>query len=455
MTSIRRRLSLILIFCSITAVVLSAIFVNLAVNETFNKYLSNIQDNRNSRVVEYFQEVYKNEKKWTKNSGAEMMHEAYMGNYCLTLLDADKNMVWGMNPTDIKEKTQMMMHDTGKGVYTSTTYDIKVDGKIVGYILIGQYFPVLLSQDDLNFKTSINQGVVVSALITIIIVALISLKISKQFSTPIKQVSDTSVDLSKGNYDSRTNINSNIRELNYLTSSINTLGDKLKEQDLLRRRLISDISHEIRTPLNVLENNLEAMIDGILPPSKERLIFLNDEVVRFGKLLNNLNTLKLIESEEIKLNNENIFLDELVLNVCDDFSQAAKAKNIEIKYSQQSEVSYRIVGDNDKLKQVFINLLSNAIKFTNSDGIVWVNLSKSKSKVIVQIKDNGIGIKKEDIPFIFERLYRGDKSRHETEGSGIGLTIVKKILTLHSANISVESEDGKGTIFTVAFNSCN
>jgi two-component system, OmpR family, sensor histidine kinase BaeS len=357
-----------------------------------------------------------------------------------------------MNPTDIKEKTQMIMHGQGKGVYTSKTFDIKDQDKVVGYVMIGQYFPVILSQEDVNFKNSINEGIAVSTMITIIIVSIIGLALSKQFSAPIKQVSDISVDLSKGNYESRAKIQSNIRELNYLTLSINSLGDKLKEQDSIRKRLVSDISHEIRTPLNVLQNNLEAMIDGVLPVSNERLSSLNDEVIRFSKLLDNLNILKEFEAKEVKLKEEDIFLDELILGICEDFSIEAKEKNIEMQYTIKPERKYKIAGDPDKIKQVFINLISNAIKFTDAHGQISIKLMENKEQIEVKLTDNGIGIKKEDLPFIFERLYRGDKSRHEIQGSGLGLTIVKRILNLHGAEIKVVSEEGKGSIFTVTFN---
>lgn len=451
MQSIRTRFSIILFLCTITAVIICALAVNLAVNNTFNKYLGNLQDKRNISTVEYFQEVYKNDKKWSLTSGTEMMHEAYMNNYCLTLQDENKNIIWGMNPSDIKSKTEMMMHISNSGVYTSRTFDIKVDNKIVGYILIGQYSPILLSQDDMNFKNTINQGILISAIVTIIIVTLLSLKISKQFSSPIKVVSDTSVELSKGNYEARSNVKSGITELRDLTSSINVLGDKLKDQDILRKRLVSDISHEIRTPLNILQNNLEAMVDGILPASKERLVSLNEEVIRFGKLVNNLDSLKGLD-EEIQLNKEVLFLDEIIAGVCEDFSNQAKNKTINIKFDKQSGVKYKFIGDKDKLKQVFINLLSNAIKFSNNGGEILLKLSENKDKIIFKIQDDGIGIKNNDLPYIFERLYRGDRSRKLTEGSGIGLTIAKKILMLHSSEITVESIEGKGTTFIIYFN---
>lgn len=452
--SIRKRLSIIIIFCSIMAVILLGFLVNLTLNGTFNKYMINIQNQRNNRIVDYFQQIYKRDKKWTMNSGKEMMHEAYMSNYCLTLLDRNKNVVWGMNPNDIRESSHMMMQETdsNRGVYTSKPFEIRYNGKIVGYVTIGQYFPILLTQQDMDFKMSINRSIIISIMIAIIIAIIISIIISKQFSDPIKSVSNTSVKLSNGNYASKSNIKSNIKELDNLTRSINILGKKLKEQDQLRKRLVSDISHEIRTPLNILQNNLEAMIDGIFPVNEERLNYLNDEVIRFGKLLNNLNVLKQFEEEKLNLNMRTIFLDKLVSSVSNKFSVDFKRKNIRFELNIEKDKSFQIIGDEDKLKQVFINLLTNAIKFTQVGGTVWINLDVNKNKVIAKVKDNGIGIKKEDMPYIFERLYRGDKSRHEIEGSGIGLTVVKKILMLHSASIDVDSIVGIGTTFTLYFN---
>lgn len=448
--SIRKRLSIIIIFCSVVAVLLSALIVNVTITNTFNKYMEDIQSKRNTRLVEYFQQVYKRDGNWDSTSGEEMMHEAYMSNYCLTLLDENKKVVWEMNPNDIKYKNHIMLNGTEeKGVYTTSTFDINVNEQTIGYILVGQYSPILLSKEDISFKTEINKGIVFSGVLTLAIVAIISLILSKQFSEPIKEVSNTSVNLSRGNYDSRSNIKSNIEEIRNLTESINFLGEKLNSQDLLRKRLISDISHEIRTPLNVLQNNLEAMIDGIIPVTPDKLNNLNDEVIRFGKLLNKLNTLKQIESDEILINLGLVNMDELLSAVISDFSIEAVDKNIKLVMNKEEKKDFIVLGDYDKLKQVFINLISNGIKFTNVNGTVWTNISSDGDSVIIQIKDNGIGIKKEDLSFIFERMYRGDKSRHKIEGSGIGLTIAKKILTLHSATIDVESKENKGTIFTV------
>jgi signal transduction histidine kinase len=450
--SISRRLSVLLVLSTVAAILLVTIFVNMTVSNKFNEYMIEIQNKRYERIVSYFEEAYKREGKWSSDTGVELMHEAYMGNYCLTLLDSSKQAVWGMDPDDLQTQIhigEMSGHESG--VYTTKTFEIKANGKIVGFIDIGQYSSVLLSEEDLTFKSSINKSIIASGALALIIIISMSLYFSKQFSTPIRAVAKMSVSLSQGNFDTVSNIKSNIAELEDLRKSVNILAGKLKYQDTLRKRLVSDITHEIRTPLNVLQNNLEAMIDGVIPVTNEGLNYLNEEVIRFGKLVNDLNLLKEFESESIKLKYETIHLDELITEMSKDFFIAPDCKNISIEYVIQPNETYQMMGDKDKIKQVIINLLSNSIKFTESNGKVLINLYKDNKNIILEIKDNGMGIKQEDLPFIFERLYRGDKSRSQIEGNGIGLSIVKNILELHNAMIKVDSKEGIGTTVNIYF----
>ncbi|WP_066312339.1 ATP-binding protein [Bacillus sp. FJAT-29814] len=452
MQSISRRLSLLFISCTVAAISLVTLFVNVTVSNKFNQYMVDIQNKRYQRIVSFFEDAYKREGAWTSNTGIELMHEAYMGNYCLTLRDQNKRLVWGMNPNDIKSQLSMgMMPVQEKGVYTTKTFKLKEDGKLVGYVDIGQYNSVLLTEEDQNFKTSINKSIIASGVLTLVIIGALSLYFSRQFSIPILEVAKLSVGLSKGNFDMKSNSKSNIKELEDLRNSVNILAGKLNYQDRLRKKLVSDISHEIRTPLNVLQNNLEAMIDGVYPITSEKLTYLNEEVIRFGKLINSLNNLKEFEAESTKLNYEPIVLDELISDVCKDFYLAAEKKKIKIDYHIHGDKHYTITGDRDKIKQVFINLMSNALKFSYPEGRVEIMLFENQQQIVVELIDNGIGINQDDLPFIFERLYRGDKSRKEIEGTGIGLTIVKNILQLHNASIAVESKDAKGTKFTVYF----
>lgn len=452
MQTIRKKLSILFVSCSVTSILLVSLFVNLTVFDKFNDYIKVNQDKSYKRIVSQFEEAYKRENKWSNDTAIELMHEAYMGNYCLTLKDKNKNIIWGMDPNDLQNREHlksMFSHD--RGIYSTNSFEVESDGKIVGYVEIGQYSSVLLSEEDVNFRASINKSIVVSGMLTLLITLVLSLYFSKQFSNPIREVSNMYVNLSKGNFDSKSSTESNIEELESLRKSINILAEKLKFQDSLRKKLVSDISHEIRTPLNVLQNNLEAMIDGVFPVTTERLNNLNDEVIRFGKLINNLNVLKEFESESIKLNYDKIFLNELITDIYTDFHMAAINKNIKLGCYIDQHSDYLISGDKDKLRQVFINLLSNALKFTEENGKITINLYSNPKNIIVEVVDNGVGIHEDDLPFIFERLYRGDKSRHQIEGTGIGLTIVKNIIQLHHAKINVESVEGEGTTVRIFF----
>lgn len=452
MQSIRKRIGILLVSCSLAAIVLTMMIVNFTINDIFEDYMSDVQNNRYERIVSYLEEAYITDGEWKENSGIELMHEAYMSNYNLTLYDENDRVVWGMNPMDIRNKIHLEdMKVQEEGIYTTEKFELKNNGKIVGYVEVGQYEPLLMTEEDVLFKSSINKSIALSGLISIFIVTLASIYFSKQFSAPIKEVSNMSVKLSEGDFKEKSNIKTDIKEIESLRNSINILAEKLNNQDMLRRRLISDINHEIRTPLHVLQNNFEAMIDGVFPITSERLSRLNDEIIRFGRLLDNLEKIKEFESESLKLNFKSINLYNMLEKLNNDFLFEAEAKNITLKLSK-NEDNYFIMGDSDKLKQVFINLFNNAVKFTDNSGEISINIYKDNNKIFVTIKDNGTGIKKEDLPFIFERLYRGDKSRHETEGNGIGLTIVKDILDLHSASVEVESEEGKGTLFKIIFN---
>lgn len=452
MQTIRKRLSLMFVSCSIVSILLVTLFVNVTVTRKFDHYMEDLQDKRYQRIVNYINEDYKRDGKWLESTGKELMHEAYMGNYCLTVKDVNYKVIWGMDSHDLQNRDHLKsMFTQDSGVYTTKTFEITDGGEIVGYVEIGQYSSVLLSKEDIDFKSSINKGIIAGGFLTLILTILLSLYFSKQFSNPIKDISNMSVTLSKGDFDIKSSSESNIEELENLRNSINILAEKLKVQDTLRKKLVSDISHEIRTPLNVLQNNLEAMIDGVFPVTTERLNNLNEEVIRFGRLINNLNVLKEFESESINIHLEKIKLDEFLSDICKDFYLAAEAKKIAIEYYIAPGMSYMINGDRDKLKQVFINLLSNGLKFTNQNGFITLKLCGDDKHYIVEVKDNGIGISAEDLPFIFERLYRGDKSRNQIDGTGIGLTIVKNIIDLHKATIDVASTEGEGTTVTVKF----
>lgn len=450
MQTFRKKLGIMFFVCSFVSVLLVGAFVNYTVKDKFNKYIESAQEDRRNQIINSLEAEFALEGQWSENSGMSALHEAYMGNYCLTLLDEDKNIIWGMDPYDVRSRVNLdAMPVEDSGVYTTQVYELKHKGEIVGFVEIGQYSALLLTGSDVEFIRAVNNSILISGIITIIATFLLGLYISKHFSEPVKRAASQSIALSKGEYGGVIVGKSQIVEIEMLRNSINTLAEKLEKQDELRKRLITDISHEIRNPLNILQNNIEAMIDGIIPISEKNLDMINDEVIRFGKLLENLNSLNDLENQKTEFLFQKTSLKMILQEVCSKYEITAKSGDITLELFEEEDVA--VFADKSKLKQVFINLISNAIKYNVKGGRVEVFLQKINDRPAVVIKDTGIGISEGDLPYVFERLYRDDKSRNKIEGNGLGLSITKKILEYNKASVTVESTVGKGSVFRVIF----
>lgn len=297
------------------------------------------------------------------------------------------------------------------------------------------------------YLRDINNVIIGISLIMIIVVISISIFLSQQISKPIIVVSKMTDSIKKGGYDQTLEYESSIVEIDNLINSINNLSKELYNMENMRKRLTSDISHELRTPLTSIQTHLEAMIDGIWEPSEERLISVNEEVIRISHLVNQLKNLAKFDSEESKLDISEVDLKQLVKNIIYNNESYALEKNININSSLED---IRAFIDKEKISQVIINLISNAIRYTNNNGEIFIKLYKVEDFIKISVKDNGIGIPKESVDYIFERFYRVDKSRcRNTGGTGVGLTICKSIIDLHGGNIEVKSELNIGSEFII------
>ncbi len=297
------------------------------------------------------------------------------------------------------------------------------------------------------YLRDINNVIIGISLIMIIVVISISIFLSQQISKPIIVVSKMTDSIKKGGYDQTLEYESSIVEIDNLINSINNLSKELYNMENMRKRLTSDISHELRTPLTSIQTHLEAMIDGIWEPSEQRLISVNEEVIRISHLVNQLKNLAKFDSEESKLDISEVDLKQLVKNIIYNNESYALEKNININSSLED---IRAFIDKEKISQVIINLISNAIRYTNNNGEIFIKLYKVEDFIKISVKDNGIGIPKESVDYIFERFYRVDKSRcRNTGGTGVGLTICKSIIDLHGGNIEVKSELNIGSEFII------
>jgi signal transduction histidine kinase len=325
----------------------------------------------------------------------------------------------------------------------------------VATVIIETYGPFFYSETETNFLTSLNRLLLMAGIVLIGISVIVSAAISRTIAKPILTAAKAAQVITH-NYSGNTEPKSayvtipdqyKTRELAALSRSINTLAGELEEAERRKKQLTSDIAHELRTPLTWLRGNVEAMIDGVYPADRERLENCHEEIIRLSNLVQDIDTLTALEWETITLNKTEFDLAKLLQITAEQWRPAAGEKGVTIDLHTQETV---ITADYDRLKQVFINILSNAVKYTDEGSITVTVALNEKHGCLVTIADTGIGIPEEDIPHIFERFYRSDKSRsRSTGGAGIGLTIAATIVQAHGGTIEVKS--GKtGTAFSVA-----
>jgi two-component system sensor histidine kinase BaeS len=238
-------------------------------------------------------------------------------------------------------------------------------------------------------------------------------------------------------------------EVRQLAVTLNEMNSELKKQEDWRQHLMEDITHELRTPFTSMLSQLEAIMDGVYEPTKERFVEIYDELDRLSRLANDLESLSEAESARFTLHIHNTNMVQLARRVYQNFLPMAKNKEIKLLFEPTHVPCYAEV-DQDKVVQVISNLLSNAIKYTENGGRVTLYVDWKPDFTLIMCEDNGIGIGGEDLPYIFNRLYRVDKSRSRFSGGvGLGLSIVKALVEAHDGKVEVTSELGKGSEFTV------
>ena len=236
-------------------------------------------------------------------------------------------------------------------------------------------------------------------------------------------------------------------EIGNLIGSFNQTLERLESLFTSQQRFLADVSHELRTPLTVIKGNVD-LIRRMKTIDEESLNSIDQEAGRLTRLVGGLLLLAQAESGKLILTKETVELDALLTEVFQEMRVLAGSK-IQIKINEIDQL--QVVGDQDRLKQVLLNLVGNAIQYTPQGGEIFLSLAKVGDQARIIVRDTGPGIPAEDLPFIFERFYRAEKSRTrgKTTGFGLGLSIAHWIVEHHNGHISVESKEGKGTTFAI------
>ncbi|MDR1575822.1 MAG: HAMP domain-containing protein [Treponema sp.] len=391
------------------------------------------------------------------------MHFVHKG-YIITVEDEHGGLVWDARACDMRECMTVINEIAGRmegqfgmsGEMRQDRYPVRYAGRTVGTVTVETYGPYFYSETEGVFLASVNRLLGIAAIVLMAAIFVISIVLSRAIARPVNKSAEAARQIAQA-YSGSANGKPLViiddhyqtKELAELARSINSLATELEEAERRQKQLTSDIAHELRTPLTCLQGDIEAMIDGVYKPDREHLESCHEEIIRLAGLVKDLNTLTSLEWESLTLNKTEFDLADLLRITAEQFKAAAFEKGIELHLRL---VESPVLADYDRLKQVFINLLSNAIKYTDTGGVT-VAVEKAANPGVeweVSVADTGIGIPESDLPHIFERFYRADKSRSRgTGGAGIGLTIAAAIVRAHGGTMSAGSS-GRGSVFKVA-----
>lgn len=442
-----KKLILSFILSILVSIVIISSISNFMINDKFDVYLVKEQENRLVQISEEINNLYS--QNGYKLYQREIDSYASLEDIYIEIKDLNDNSLYSsnnnshMNGMGGMHRKMMQMHDIPEGNYVDKAFPLFQDDKVVAKLIIGYIDNSYLTESAIIFKDTLGKSFFISGIFTIILGILISIILSRSLTNPLIAIRNTAVEIRKGNLSAHSNVNTNTLEIVDLSESINYLGETLYKQEDIRKRYASDISHELRTPITTLKSHVEAIMDGVWESDEEHLNILMLEIDRLSGLVDDLKNSFTSKEYMLSLNKTRFNLSKEMHNIITTFLPIYTQENYKIDFSIEDNIEINM--DKDKLKQVMYNLLSNSIKYLDNDGKVSITLTKNNNSSIIKIRDNGVGIKEKDLPYIFDRFYRSDYSRNRnTGGTGLGLSIVKTIVEAHNGNIHIDSTFGEG-----------
>ncbi|MBI3998738.1 MAG: HAMP domain-containing protein [Armatimonadetes bacterium] len=296
------------------------------------------------------------------------------------------------------------------------------------------------------FTESLARSLVKVSLVAGGIGLLLSLVLFRQVVRPVRGMMQMAERIAAGDYAARAPRISSADEVGSLAESLNRMAAALQTLERLRKDLVANVAHELRTPLANLRGYLEAIHDGVTPATSEAIGFLHEEVMRLVRLVDALHELSVFDAHLPRVQAAPVDIGALMQRLLDLRRGEFQAKGLVVH--TQVSVNGNLHADADLVSQALHNLIDNALKFTPTGGEVTVRVTETGESVRIGVTNTGEGIAPEDLPYIFERFYRGDKSRSRSSGgAGIGLAIVKEVARVHGGDVGASSEGGITTVW--------
>ncbi|GAB4273697.1 MAG: ATP-binding protein [Candidatus Promineifilaceae bacterium] len=328
---------------------------------------------------------------------------------------------------------------------------IVVNGKTVG-ILLPLNGPRARTLQEELFVTQTNRALIIGAIGATAVAILLAVLLAETLTRPLRELAKASRQLGKGELGKTVPVRTQ-DELGELAMAFNQMSAEIAKANQQRRQMTADIAHDLRTPLTVLSGYLEAMEDGTLSATPERIQLMQNEVQALMRLVSDLRTLSLADAGRLTMQLEPVDVAELLTGVQAAYAPQAAEQHVTIEVQAKPGQLFPL--DTARMRQVLNNLVSNALRYTPEGGKIVLAAAVENGRLQLTVTDSGKGIPQDDLPYVFDRFYRGDKARTEGEGeSGLGLAIVKSLVTAHGGTVTAVSpppQQAQGTQFVMTF----
>ncbi len=323
-----------------------------------------------------------------------------------------------------------------------------LNGRAVGVLLNVRPADAVLDAQGQAFLGQVQRSLVWAAVLAAVLSLALGVFVSRLLTAPLARLTRAAQAIAAGDLSQRVQVQSK-DEIGDLGTAFNGMAASLAEAETLRRNLIADVSHELRTPLTIIQGNIQAILEGVYPLEMAQMAGLYDETRLLTRLVDDLHDLALADAGQLRLERTPVNVSDLARTAIGQFDPVAEAAGVKLTLETIEDLT-EVLGDADRLAQVLRNLLSNAIRHTPAGGQVVMRVGHSGEQVTIQVADTGSGIAPEDLPHVFDRFYRGDKSRSRRGGgAGLGLAITRQLVTAHGGRIEVASTPGLGTSFVI------
>ena len=458
MTTIRIKIALAFVFVSMIGAVLSAFFIHQRTQLAFDRFIINQINQDQSDLVIALTQHYQDTGSWSgvdnvfiqlprwsevdpeKNPAPppEKANDEH-GWLPFILVDADGVMVYGRNPRPDQPVSTIEFENK---------LPLEVEGQTVGWLMESPLpRPWDPNTPQGTFLESIKRDIYLSAVGALVLALLLGGLLARSLTRPLRELAEATEVVAQGELGYQVEVRSK-DELGQLASSFNKMSVDLAKSNQARKQMTADIAHDLRNPLSIILGYTEALSDGKLSGSADVFTTMHKEAQHLGLLIDDLRTLSLLDSEELSLTYQQIAPKTLLERISAAHSPQAQNKAISIRVNVDQDLPVVEV-DPERMAQVLGNLVSNAMRYVPEGGWIELSATADDSSVTLHVRDNGLGIAPEDLPHVFTRFYRGDKSRQLNGEAGLGLTIARSLVEAHGGRISVESEPGQGTTFTI------